>query len=153
MDVLNFVFRGEELKKLLPFFLNGKTVLSGRPFQDGDTEVRSTVPLDDLPRCSNEAVDENHSWHKAVLCGNGAAMLVSDNASAIGMTDHGTVELGQEANRHFIVRVNKRHPRIIDEFVVVLIAVQCDTIPEAVEHFVQSVEARPGLYVGKLAGP
>ncbi|HUC13150.1 MAG TPA: hypothetical protein VMS00_01740, partial [Acidimicrobiales bacterium] len=103
MDVLNLVFRGEELKKALSFLLNGKTVPSGCPFQDCDTEVCSAIPLDDLPRCSNETVDENRSWHKAVLCGNGAAMFVSDDASAIGMRDHGTVELGQEANRRFIV--------------------------------------------------
>ena len=67
--------------------------------------------------------------------------------------NYGTVELGQEANRHFIVRVNKRHPRIIDEFVVVLIAVQCDTIPEAVEHFFSPFSPDQACMSATLAGP
>src|SRR5215210_2348598 len=93
----------------------------------------TTAPLG-LPRPADKTVDEHGGRNHAVLRGDRFAVLLGDDAGAIGVREDQVVELGQEAWRSWGVRVGHWSLGHIEEFFPALVAEDAKAPPETFDH-------------------
>src|SRR5919199_5035280 len=101
----------DEPDEPLSFGSQGVALLSGQRLEQFDHEHRLPASSLRLPRPPNEAVDEHGGWNHAVLRSDHLAVVVGDDAGAIGVGEDQVIELGQEAWRGRSVRVRARRDR------------------------------------------
>src|SRR5215208_2570029 len=125
----------------------GVAILFGQGLERFDLEVGPTTAPLDLPRPSDKTVDEHGGRNHAVPRGDRFAVLLGDNAGAIGVREDQVVELGQEARRSRGVRVGQWGVGHIEEFFPALVAEDSKARPETFDHLAEPSQSRPGLYV------
>src|SRR5215210_3132127 len=136
-----------ETDESLPLLDQGVAILFGQGLERFDLEVGlATAPLG-LPRPADKTVDEHGGRNHAVLRGYRFAILLGDDAGAIGVREDQVVELGQEARRSRGVRVRHWGVGHIEEFFPALVAIDAKARPETFDHLGEPAQARPGLYV------
>src|SRR5215207_1828369 len=125
----------------------GVAILFGQGLERFDLEGSLTTAPLGLPRTADKTVDEHGGRNHAVLRGDRFAVLLGDDAGAIGVREDQVVELGQEARRSRSVRVGHWGVGHIEEFFPALVAEDAKAPPETFDHLAEPAQARPGLYV------
>jgi hypothetical protein len=136
-----------ETDEPLCFFGQGVTILSGQGLERFDLEGGPTTAPLGLPRPADKTVDEDGGRDHAVPRSDRFAVLLGDNAGAIGVREDQVVELGQQARRSRCVRVGQWGVGHIEEFFPALVAEGSKARPETFDHLAEPAQARPGLYV------
>src|SRR5829696_8020364 len=136
-----------ETDESLSLLDQGVAILSGQGLERFDLECSLTTAPLRLPRPANKTVDEHGGRNHAVLRGDRFAVLLGDDAGAIGVREDQVVELGQEARRSRCVRVGHWRVGHIEEFFPALVAEDAKAPPETFDHLAEPAQARPGLYV------
>src|SRR5215204_7569292 len=136
-----------ETDESLSLLDQGIAIHSGQGLDRFDLEGSLTTAPLGLPRPADKTVDEHGGRNHAVLRGDRFAVLLGDDAGAIGVREDQVVELGQVARRSRSVRVGHWGLGYIEEFFPVLVAEDAKARPETFDHFAEPAQSRPGLYV------
>src|SRR5215203_21444 len=123
-----------ETDESLSLLDQGVAILSGQGLERFDLEGSLTTAPLDLPRPADKTVDEHGGRNHAVLRGDRFAILLGDDAGAIGVREDQVVELGQEAWRSWGVRVGHWSLGHIEEFFPALVAEDAKAPPETFDH-------------------
>src|SRR5215207_2771055 len=145
-----------ETDESLSLLDQGVAILSGQGLERFDLEGSLTTAPLNLPRPADKTVDEHGGRNHAVLRGDRFAILLGDDAGAIGVREDQVVELGQEAWRSRGVRVGHWCVGQVEEFFPTLVAEDAKARPDTFDHLAEPGQARPGLYVldgGRAEGP
>src|SRR5829696_916050 len=136
-----------ETDESLSLLDQGIAIHSGQGLDWFDLEGSLTTAPLGLPRPADQTVDEHGGRNHAVLRGDRFAILLGDDAGAIGVREDQVVELGQEARRSRSVRVGHWGVGHIEEFFPALVAEDAKAPPETFDHLAEPAQARPGLHV------
>src|SRR5215210_3871524 len=136
-----------EAHKPLPLLCQGFAGASGQRLKWLDHERRLRTSSLRLPRPPDEAVDEHRGWNHAVLGGDHLAVVVGDDAGAIGMREDQVVELGQEAWRRRGIWAGTRCVGQVVQPLALLVAEGTQAWPEPIDHLAEPGQARPDLDV------
>src|ERR671910_104568 len=125
----------------------GVAIRFGQGLERFDLEVGLTPAPLGLPRPADKTVDEHGGRNHAVPRGDRFAVLLGDDAGAIGVREDQVVELGQEARRSRGVRVRHWGAGHIEEFSPGLVAEDAKAPPETFDPLAEPSQSRLGLYV------
>src|SRR5918999_1523210 len=136
-----------ETDESLSLLYQGMAILSGQGLERFDLEGSLTTAALGLPRPADKTVDEHGGRNHAVLRGDRFAVLLGDDAGAIGVREDKIVELGQEARRSRCVRVGHWCAGQVEEFFPALVAEDAKARPDTFDHLAEPGQAGPGLYI------
>src|SRR5919106_1808460 len=136
-----------ETDEPLPLLGQGVTIFFGQGLERFDLEGSLTSAPLGLPRPADKTVDEHGGRNHAVLRGDRFAVLLGDDAGAIGVREDEVVELRQEARRSRGVGVGHWCVGQVEELFPALVAEDAKARPDTFDHLPEPGQSRQGLYV------
>src|SRR5918994_1025147 len=136
-----------ETDESLSLLAQGVAIHSGQGLERFGLEGSLTTAPLGLPRPADKTVDEHGGRNHAVLRGDRFAVLLGDDAGAIGVREDEVVELGQEARRSRGVGVGHWCVGQVEELLPALVAEDAKARPDTFDHLAEPGQSRPGLYV------
>src|ERR671911_753674 len=136
-----------ETDEPLSLLYQGLAILSGQGLERFDLEGSLITAPPGLPRPADKTVDKHGGRNHAILRGDRFAVLLGDDAGAIGVREDEVVELGQEARRSRGVGVGHWCVGGVEELFPALVAEDAKARPDTFDHLAEPGQARPGLYV------